>query len=125
VSQDRIERGERGERLAAEHIEGLGWRIVERRWRCPTGEIDLVAEDGETIVFVEVRSRTGRAKVAARQSVGFGKQKRVARAALQYVRAHALNGRRFRFDVVAVILGPVPATIEHFRGAFELPREYW
>jgi putative endonuclease len=125
LSFQRLELGERGERLAAEHLGGLGWTILARRWRCPAGELDLVAEDGETVVFVEVRTRAHGAKVPARQSVGLGKQKRVARAALHYIRKHNLRDRRLRFDVLAVVSASERTQIEHFRGAFELPREYW
>jgi putative endonuclease len=125
VSFKRQELGARGEQIAAEHLEALGWRVLERRWRCAVGELDLVAEDGETVVFVEVRTRSPNAKVPARQSVGFGKQRRVARAALHYVRARNLRLRRFRFDVLAIALGPEGSQVEHFRAAFELPRDYW
>jgi putative endonuclease len=125
MSRHRQELGNRGEQLAAEHLEALGWRILDRRWRCRTGELDLVAEDGETVVFVEVRTRAPGAKVPARACVTLPKQRRVARAALYYVRARALVRRRMRFDVVAVELGAEPGALQHFRGAFELPRELW
>jgi putative endonuclease len=125
MSLERTELGARGEQLAAAHLEALGWRILARRWRCRAGELDLVGEDGDTIVFVEVRTRAARAKVSARQSVGHDKQTRVARAALYYVRKHELRRRRLRFDVAAISLREGQPSIEHFRGAFELPRQYW
>jgi putative endonuclease len=125
VSRERKDRGDRGESLAAEHLTGLGWKILERGWRCRAGELDLVAQDGDTVVFVEVRARAAGSKVAARESFGAGKQNRVARAALHYIRDQKLANRRFRFDVVAVELGPPAPRLEHIKAAFELPRQYW
>ena len=111
--------------MAAEHLVALGWQILERGWRCRAGELDLVAQDGDTVVFVEVRARAAGAKVAARQSFGFGKQSRVARAALHYIQDRKLSNRRYRFDVVAVELGAPANRLEHIKAAFELPRQYW
>ena len=125
MSRERKDRGDRGETLAAEHLVGLGWQILERGWRCRAGELDLIAQDGDTVVFVEVRARAAGAKVAARQSFGFGKQTRVARAALHYIQDRKLGNRRFRFDVIAVELGAPAARLEHIKAAFELPRQYW
>ena len=125
MSRERKDRGDRGETLAADHLVGLGWQILERGWRCRAGELDLVAQDGDTVVFVEVRARAAGAKVAARQSVGFGKQTRVARAALHYIQDRKLSNRRFRFDVIAVELGAPAVRLEHIKAAFELPRQYW
>ena len=130
MSRERKDRGDRGETLAAEHLVGLGWQILERGWRCRAGELDLVAQDGDTVVFIEVRARAAGAKVAARQSAarqsfGFGKQTRVARAALHYIQDRKLRNRRFRFDVIAIELGASETRLEHIKAAFELPRQYW
>ncbi len=111
--------------MAARHLETLGWAIIARNWRCRAGEIDLVARDGNTLVFVEVRTRTARAKVPPRQSVGWSKQRRVARAALHYLRNHNLLRQRTRFDVIAIVMEKKGPVLEHFRGAFNLPSIYW
>lgn len=110
--------GDRGEREAARFLRGRGLRILERGYRTAQGEIDLIARDGDTLVFVEVKSR--RAGEPA-EAVTPAKQKRLTLAALHYLRRHDLLEQRCRFDVVAIVWpdGRQPATIDHIPHAFE------
>ncbi|MFO0821247.1 MAG: YraN family protein [Pirellulales bacterium] len=113
--------GERGERAAERFLRGLGYRIVDRRVRWGHGEIDLVAVDGQTIVFVEVKTRRSKAKGHPADAVDARKQRQLTRLALAWLKKHRLLDRRARFDVVA-ITWPREAThptIEHIRNAFE------
>ncbi len=94
--------GKAGEDEARRHLESNGYRILARSFRSRLGEIDLVAEDGTTIVFVEVKTR--RSLVAGRpeESVGAAKRRRLILVAQSFLAARGLHGRDCRFDVVAV-----------------------
>lgn len=112
--------GKRGEELAVAYLGKAGYRIIERNYRCLFGEIDIVAEEGETLVFVEVKSRRSDAYGAPQLAVGHQKQKKISRVSLHYLAEHQLRHRPARFDVVAVKLMPAGHRIELIRNAFEL-----
>src|ERR1700733_9410367 len=95
--------GSKGERRAAAFLRKKGLRIVGRSVSSRCGEIDLIALDGDTIVFVEVRTRRSLEAGHPAESVTVEKQARVTRAALSYLKQHRLWNRRARFDVVAII----------------------
>src|SRR5262245_6438820 len=93
-----------GERVAAGYLERLGYRVVVRNWRCAAGELDLVADDAGTLVFVEVRTRRG-VPGAAAESVGAAKQARLAGLAYAYLEELGTSAESpWRIDVVAVEL---------------------
>ena len=94
--------GRRAEDLAAARLESGGLRIVARNWRRPEAEIDIVADDAGTCVFVEVRSRTGLERGHPLEAVTRSKQARVIRAARLYLDAEVPSAKAYRFDVVAV-----------------------
>src|SRR6476646_9399155 len=98
--------GRRAESLAAAHLESAGLRIVARNWRRPEGELDIVADDGGTCVFVEVRSRTGEERGHPLEAITPQKRARVVRAARIYLDAEPTSADAFRFDVVAVTFWP-------------------
>jgi putative endonuclease len=113
--------GSRSERAAARHLKRQGMRILARNYRCPAGELDLVALDRDTIVFVEVRSteRSDSARPAA--SVDAAKQRRLTDLALHFLQRYRLLGRPARFDVL-IVSWPAQAkepNIEQYRNAFE------
>ncbi len=112
--------GKRGEELAAAYLAEAGFRIIERNYRCLFGEIDIVAEEGETLVFVEVKSRRSEAYGDPLLAVGFRKQQHISRISLHYLAEKHLRNRPARFDVVAVMLQPAGHRIELIRNAFEL-----
>jgi putative endonuclease len=120
MSFKRISTGKRGEELAAAHLAEAGYRIIERNYRCLFGEIDIVAEEGETLVFVEVKSRRSEAYGDPQLAVGHEKQKKISRIAMHYLEEKRLCHRPARFDVVAVKLLPAGHGIELIRDAFEL-----
>ena len=111
--------GDRGERVAEAHLRKLGYTVVARNFRCPQGEIDLVAVDRGTIVFVEVKTRGGPAFGSPFEAVGRSKRRRLQRAAAVYLNRHRLHGRYARFDVIAVHWGPSGPACELLRNAFE------
>ena len=120
MSFGRIRTGKQGENLAAAHLVEKGYRILERNYRSVFGEIDIVAEEGDTLVFVEVKSRRSEAYGDPQLAVGPEKQRKISRVAMGYLSERGWNGRGARFDIVAVKLHPSGNTIELIRDAFEL-----
>ena len=116
----RRETGRRGEDVAAAFVARLGWRLVERNFRCRAGEIDVVALDGDTVVFVEVRTRAGPGFGTPLESVDGRKQAQVGRVARYFLSARGWHERPARFDVIGVRLDAAPPAVEHVRGAFDL-----
>ncbi len=117
----RHELGRAGERTAARYLKRKKWRIRATRYSTPVGELDLIAEDGTTIVFVEIKTRTDRDWAEPEDSVTLEKQRRLTRAARWYLHHERLDTRPARFDVVSVVQPAergVPASIEHFEEAF-------
>jgi putative endonuclease len=98
--------GQTGESLAALELQRRGYRLLARNWRCPAGEIDLIAEQGGALVFVEVRTRRGDARGTPLESITPAKQAKLIEAGLTYLQEHALEDRDWRIDVVAVELTP-------------------
>jgi putative endonuclease len=109
--------GGRGERLAARHLRRRGMRIITRGYRTPHGEIDLIARDGDTLVFVEVKTRRHGQPAEA---VTPEKQRRLTLAALRFLKQHRLLDVPCRFDVVAIVWPDdrKPPLVEHYRDAF-------
>ncbi len=113
--------GRSGEERAARHLAKLGYRILERNYGTRQGEIDLIALDRDTVVFIEVKTRTSDAFGAPELAVGQRKQERMVKAALGYLRQKKLHQMSCRFDVVAISGGEDPQ-VEVFRNAFEMDR---
>jgi putative endonuclease len=113
--------GQRGEREAARFLRRQGMLIVARSDRAKLGEIDLVAVEKRTVVFVEVKTRTSHEAGHPADAVDLNKQRRITRAARGFIQRHQLHDQSARFDVVAVTWPDVrkPPKIEHFRHAFE------
>jgi putative endonuclease len=114
--------GRRAESLAADWLERSGFRIVARNWRRPEGELDLVADQDGTCVFVEVRSRTGVAWGDPLESITPRKRAQVIRAARLYLDSERTVATSYRFDVVGVTFSPDgdEPVIQHIAGAFDL-----
>ncbi len=105
--------GASGERIAALMLEQAGCRIIARNWRCPGGELDIVALDGEMLVCAEVRVRTGAAYGSAAESVVGVKTKRLLHAVAAFLDAHQEHADRLiRIDVVAITLDRAGRVIE-------------
>ncbi|HEY2892752.1 MAG TPA: YraN family protein [Pirellulales bacterium] len=113
--------GARGERAAEKYLKRLGYKIVARRDRGRLGELDLVAVDGRTLVFVEVKTRISHSAGHPAEAVGPDKQARRTRLALAYLKRHDLLEHPARFDVVAITWPKVARrpTIDHRQNAFE------
>jgi len=109
--------GDRGEQLAADYLTGKGYEILEKKFKTKTGEIDIIARDGDYTVFVEVKTRTGLKMGYPREAVGYAKQQKIRKTALCYLSLKQNGQADMRFDVVEII-GAGPVTIEHITDAF-------
>lgn len=119
---DRIELGRRGEDAAAAYLTRIGMRVEARNWRCPSGEVDIVAREDGTLVLVEVKTRRSERAGTAEEAVSPTKQRKVARLAEAYL---ASSGEEppggVRFDVVAIrVLAEDRALLRHYRSAFQV-----
>ena len=113
--------GLRGEDAAARFLRRKGYRILARHLDLPLGELDIIAVDGRTIVFVEVKTRTSTDAGLPAEAIDARKERRMTHAALAYLKAQGLLNYAARFDVVA-ITWPTdvrqPTQVEHFENAF-------
>ncbi len=108
--------GRFGESLAGAFLKNKGYLILEQNWRTPYGEIDLVARQGESIVFVEVKTRSSRSLGPPEISITPRKAEHMRSAAEYYIQQHPDVHGDWRLDLVAILLQPeaTPATIDHF-----------
>jgi putative endonuclease len=120
VTRDRQRCGRDGESRAAAYLASCGLRIIARNVRSAAGEIDLVALDGETLVFCEVRTRRSHEQGGALESVTPAKQRQVVRVAEHFLARHPrLATLPLRFDVVAIDVASGDVEIAHVRDAFQ------
>jgi len=119
---DRQRVGSIGERAATRFLKKHGFRILQRNYRCPLGEIDIVAAEKDVLVFVEVKTRRSHEYGEPLESVPAAKQRQIRRTAQHYVSRHGLDDLDARFDIVGITLGDDgrPAEIELVRSAFTL-----
>ena len=111
--------GKLGEDLACEELARRGYAVVARRYRTRFGEIDIVAREGKTTVFVEVKTRDGDMFGDGAAAVTSWKQRRVAAMAIDYLARHRLHDQPCRFDVIAIDVSTAPPRIEVYVNAFE------
>lgn len=131
MSLTRRRLGERGEALATVFLRRAGYRILAGNWKCPAGELDIVAEEPGrgTICFVEVKTRSGDSHGTPHEAVDRRKRERMARAAKAFLCAKRWSEAPARFDVISIRTDLDPPSIEHLQNAFRiqdaLPRAYW
>jgi putative endonuclease len=128
--------GQRGERLAAEHLDRLGYALVASNFQIPVGrnlrgalvraEIDIVAYEGQTLCFIEVKTRASDWFAAPEANVDLRKQRQISRAARVYTRMFGLMSEPYRYDVVSVILSPADERdAAQRRPRLEILRNFW
>jgi putative endonuclease len=120
VTRERMDLGKWGEDLALKKVKNLGYTCLARNYRCPVGEVDLVAKDGDTLVFVEIKTRRGRSLAYAKEAVNQRKRRQLSKVALAYMKANGCAEARARFDVVVINLEGGEQEIEVVRNAFDL-----
>ena len=96
------ELGVKGEEIAARYLKSKGYRIIERNYRIRLGEIDIIAEQGNDLVFIEVKTRSGTHFGSPFDSITIQKQKQLSKVALEYINKQGCNNRPARFDVVGI-----------------------
>ena len=119
------ELGAKGEEVAVNYLKSRGYRIVERNYRIRFGEIDIIAEQGDDLVFIEVKTRSGTLFGSPFESVTKQKQKQLSKVALEYISKQGFHNRPARFDVVGIELQKgsetfQDAAVELLQNAFDL-----
>lgn len=117
---DRREFGQEGESIAIRYLKKNGYKILEQNYRTKLGEIDIIAKDKDTIVFVEVKARRSRRFGNPKYAVTPKKQRKISMVALYYLKAAKQNDAKARFDVVAIHSAQDNPSIEVVKNAFEL-----
>ena len=115
--------GRQGEELASRFLKRKGYRIIERNYRCRWGEIDIVAREGRTYCFIEVRTRRSLSLGLPEESITAHKQRQMVKAARAYLSKVELEecGYEVRFDIVSIVLSPpFSSRVEIIKGAFEV-----
>ena len=120
MTRERLDLGKWGELLALKKIKSLGYKCVTSNYSCPLGEIDLIARDGDTLVFIETKTRRGRSLGYAKEAINEKKRRQLSKVALFYMKANNCCDIKSRFDVVAINLNENRREIEVIRNAFEL-----
>ncbi len=113
----RKQTGRQGEDIAISYLVDRGYKIIQRNWRCPSGELDIVMEVGSTLIFVEVRTRRGQHFGSAEESITPAKQARLIKLAQTYLQETVTPHQSWRIDVVAVQLGPGSPQVKHIENA--------
>jgi putative endonuclease len=119
VTRARQQFGQFGEDLACRELERRGYVILTRRYRQQGGDLDIIARDGEAIVFVEVKARDGRDYGDASEAVTNRKRSRMTQLALDYLARNNLTERPCRFDVVSIHMENELPVVEVYRNAFD------
>ena len=112
--------GAAAEGKAAEYLLRNGYELITRNYRCRLGEIDIIARDGDTICFIEVKARVSQAQGLPQEAVGDRKQRQISKAALVFLKENKLLEHKARFDVVSIDGGLGDTRIGLIKNAFEL-----
>lgn len=120
MTMERLSKGKIGEDAAALFLVKEGYRIVERNFRCPLGEIDIIAVDKGVLVFVEVKTRSSNKFGLPEEAVNRRKQRQMTKVAQFYLSGKKLFNSPARFDVAAVLLSGEKTDIRIIRNAFEI-----
>lgn len=112
--------GNWGESIAADHLPKAGYRILAQNYRCPMGEIDLIALCHDTLVFLEVKTRRSQNFGTPGESVSYRRQQRFVKTALHYIKETRRYNLSLRFDIIEILIqSPEEYTLNHIQNAFE------
>lgn len=124
MSKHNILLGRSGEDLAVEFLKKSDYKILVRNYRNYTGEIDIVACDKETIVFVEVKTRTCEKYGFPAEAVSGFKRRQISRTAIMYLKENNLLQKNARFDIISILRLPQNEKIDLIKNAFELDNRF-
>ena len=114
------ELGRKGEEVALRFLKKKGYKIIEKNYVCKMGEMDIIAREKDTLVFIEVKTRTSMAFGPPQLAVNSTKQMQLSKVALYFLKEKRLEDIKARFDVVAILLRPKGEEIELIKDAFDL-----
>jgi len=113
--------GQEGEHYVAKYLKKKGYQILDKNYRCKLGEIDIIARDGEELVFIEVKTRSGLSHGSPAAAVDVRKQRQISRTAQWYLAEQTLFDSPARFDVICLLFDDTrQLTVEHISNAFDL-----
>lgn len=111
--------GKKNEKLAESLLESQGYRVVKTNYRSSTGEMDIIAWDGDVLAFVEVKSRKAGFMPSAKEAVTLKKQRKLSMVAMEYIKKMGYQDRKARFDVVSIDYRAGKPEVEIIKNAFE------
>ena len=114
------ELGQKGEEFALRFLKKRGYQIIQKNYVCKMGEMDIIAKEKDTLVFIEVKTRTSTTFGPPQLAVNPKKQSQMSKVALNFLKEKKLEDVKARFDVVAILLGPRGEEIELIKDAFDL-----
>ncbi len=117
---EKKELGRKGEALALRYLKKQGYQIIETNYVCKLGEMDIIAKERDTLVFIEVKTRTSTTFGPPQLAVNVAKQRQLSKVALAFLKEKRLEDVKARFDVVAILLGAKGEEIELIKDAFEV-----
>ncbi len=117
---EKKELGKKGEEVALRFLKKRGYRLIEKNYVCKMGEMDIIAQDKDTLVFIEVKTRTSMDFGPPQLAVTSWKQRQLSKVALYFLKEKKIEDVKARFDVVAILLTPGREEIELIRDAFDL-----
>jgi len=120
LTQERLALGRFGEDLAFKKIKRLGYKKIIRNYHCSVGEVDLIAKDEDTLVFIEIKTRKGKSTGYAKEAVNARKRKQLSKVALFYMKSNDCTEAKARFDVIAISIKDGKPQIEVVKNAFDL-----
>jgi len=120
LTKERLDLGVQGEKLAQKEVKSIGYKCIEQNYRCKIGEIDLIARDGDCLVFIEIKTRKGSSIGYAKEAVNFKKRHQISRVAQYYMKDKDCCEAKARFDVIAININNGKKEVEIIKNAFEL-----
>ena len=120
MASQKIIFGKKGEDIAVKYLKRKGYKIIEQNWRCRLGEIDIIARHKDSVVFIEVKTRTDKALGLPQESVDERKQGHIIRCAMVYEQCKRLEDANFRFDVMGIDFSAGKPEITLIQDAFQI-----
>jgi len=124
VSKENLNLGKSGEEDAARFLKNKGYKLLRRNYKTKLGEIDIVAQDKETLCFIEVKTRSSCIFGHPSEALTYAKQRKLSQLALFFLKEHNLIDKKARFDVVTVAYSQDKPRLELIKNAFELDRNF-
>jgi len=116
---EKKELGRKGEEIALRFLKKKGYRVIETNYVCKMGEMDIIAKEKDTLVFIEVKARTSTEFGPPQLAVNSSKQRQLSKVAWNFLKEKRIEDMKARFDVVAILLGPKGEEIELIKDAFD------